>query len=119
MRRQRNANDFLIVSSINISMRKSRGSPSDLSTAKRRGGFDQLRAADFLVATGGQTDLDQLFAPVVKEKCAIPVYGHVDARPIYQVGYGAGLPDFLAGGSKDTPQSDAVTSAVAKYLAEN
>jgi hypothetical protein len=97
IRRQRNANEFLIVSSINILMSKGGGSPGDLSTAKRRGWFDQLRAADFLVATGRQTGLDQ-FAPVAKKKSRIPVYGHVNARSIYQPGHGTGLPDFLTGG---------------------
>src|SRR5436190_13760077 len=97
IRRQRDTNKFLIVSSVNILMSKSGGSPGDLSTAKPRGWLDQLRAADFLVAAGGQTGLNQ-FAPVVKEKCRITVSGHVDARPVYQVGHGAGLPDFLTGG---------------------
>src|SRR5580765_3667386 len=93
IRRQRDTNEFLIVSSVNILMSKRGGSPGDLATAKQRGWLDQLRAADFLVAAGGQTGLNQ-FASGVKEKCRIPVSGHVDARPVYQVGHGAGLPDF-------------------------
>src|SRR5438552_3514069 len=97
IRSQRYTNEFLIVSSVNILMSKSGGSPGDLSTAKPRGWLDQLRAADFLVAAGGQTGLNQ-FASVVKEKCRIPVSGHVDTRPVYQVGHGVGLPDFLTGG---------------------
>src|ERR1043165_35419 len=97
IRRQPNANEFPIVSSINILMSKSGGGPGDPSTAKCRGWFDQLSATDFLVATGRQTGLDQ-FAPVVKKKSGIPVYGHMDARPIYQLGHGTGLPDFLTGG---------------------
>ena len=35
MRRQRNANEFLVVSGINILMGKSRDSPGELSTAKQ------------------------------------------------------------------------------------
>jgi hypothetical protein len=66
IRRQRNAYELLIVSSINILMSKSGSSPGDLSTAKQPGWLDQLRAADFLVAAGGQTGLNK-FAPVVKE----------------------------------------------------
>ena len=87
----------MIVSRVNILMSKSGSCPGDLSTAKQRGWLDQLRAADFLVAAGGQTGLNQ-FASVVKEKCRIPVSGHVDARPVPQVGHGAGLPDFLTRG---------------------
>lgn len=75
IRRQRNANEFLIVSSINILMSKSGSCPGDFATAKRRSWLDQLRAADFLVAAGSQTCLDK-FAPVVKKKSRIPVYGH-------------------------------------------
>jgi len=78
-------------------MSKSGDSPGDLSAAKPPGWLDQLRAADFLVAAGGQTSLNQL-APVVKEKSRIPMHGHVDTRPVYQIGHGVGLPDFLTGG---------------------
>src|ERR1051326_7742534 len=42
IRRQRDTNELLIVSSVNIFMSKSGGSPGDLSTAKRRGWLDQL-----------------------------------------------------------------------------
>ena len=111
IRRQRNANEFLIVSSINILMSKSGGSPGDLSTAKWPGWLDQLRAADFLVAAGGQTGLNK-FAPVVKEKSRIPVYGDVDARPVYQFGHGTGLPDFLTGGRLQAEEIPARFGAV-------
>ena len=96
IRRQRSAYKFPIVSSVNIFMGKSGRGPGELSTAKQRGGFDYLHAAEFLVAAGGQTGLDKL-APVVKEKSRIPVCRHMDARPVHQPGHGAGLPDFLAG----------------------
>src|SRR5213596_1424631 len=43
IRRQRDTNEFLIVSSVNILMSKSGSSPGDLSTAKPRGWLDQLR----------------------------------------------------------------------------
>ena len=92
-------------------MSKRGGSPGDLSTAKQRGWLDQLRAADFLVAAGRQTGLNKL-APVVKEKSRIPVHGHVDARAVYQIGHGVGLPDFLSGGRLQAEEIPARFGAV-------
>jgi len=71
IRRQRNANEFLIASSIDILMSKSGGCPGDLSTAKRRSWLDQLRATDFLIAAVSQMSLNK-FTPVVKQKGRIP-----------------------------------------------
>src|SRR5438552_4123526 len=103
VRRQRNTNEFPIVSSINILMRKSGGSPGELSAAERRRWRDQLRAADLLVAARAQTDLNE-FAPVVKKKSRISMYGHVDARPVYQVSHRVGLPNFLTGSRLQTEE---------------
>jgi hypothetical protein len=56
-------------------------------------------------------DLNEL-APVVKEKGRIPVHRRVDTRPVYQIGHGVGLPDFLTGGRFQAEESPARFGAV-------
>ena len=111
IRRQRSTNEFPIVSSVNILMSKSGGSPGDLSAAKRPGWLDQFRAADFLVAAVVQMGLNE-FAPVVKEKSRIAKHSHVDTRPVHQIGHGVGLPKFLTGGRIQAEESPARFGAV-------
>src|SRR5439155_11860312 len=96
LRRQRGADQFLVVAGKDLAVGVGRRGPGKLSSPQNRGWFDQTRTADLAVGAGRESGENQV--PLVsKEKRGITIWRQVDAGAGFQLRHVGRPPNLFAG----------------------